>query len=180
MWVHNPDGAGYMFARSGRVEIHKGFMFFSDFLDAVTWERFTESDSVVYHFRISTQAGRTPEMTHPFPLTGKLNQCEYLDLTCPLGIAHNGIIPITTDHNETRYSDTALFITRYLSKLISSRNDLNNVDLMRDIQQLGGWSRFAFLDGTGEVFTVGNFTEIDGILLSNTLHLTAEKLREVM
>ena len=68
MFLNNPHGAGYMFAREGCVHIHKGFMDIDSFLSAVKAENFTAKDSVVYHFRISTQAGVNPEMTHPFPL----------------------------------------------------------------------------------------------------------------
>ena len=57
MFRRNPHGAGYMYARDGKVTIHKGFMNIEDFLSAVHAERFTPQDSVVYHFRISTQAG---------------------------------------------------------------------------------------------------------------------------
>ena len=71
MFYRNPHGAGYMFARDGKVTIHKGFMDFDSFLGAVRSEHFTKADSVVYHFRISTQAGVNPEMTHPFPLSNQ-------------------------------------------------------------------------------------------------------------
>ena len=64
MFLNNPHGAGYMVARGGRVEIHKGFMNLGDYLRAIRAECFTLQDSVVYHFRISTQAGVGPEMTH--------------------------------------------------------------------------------------------------------------------
>ena len=71
MFYRNPHGAGYMFARDGRVEIRKGFMRLDEYLRAIREERFTAADSVVYHFRISTQAGVNPEMTHPFPLSNR-------------------------------------------------------------------------------------------------------------
>ena len=58
------DGAGYMYARDGKVTIHKGFMNIEDFLTAVHAEQFTPQDSVVYHFRISTQTGVNAPMTH--------------------------------------------------------------------------------------------------------------------
>ena len=54
MFHRNPHGAGYMFARGGRVIIHKGFMNPDDYLRAIREEHFTAADSVVYHFRIST------------------------------------------------------------------------------------------------------------------------------
>ena len=64
MFRRNPHGAGYMYARNGKVTIHKCFMIIEDFLSAVHTERFTPQDSVVYHFRISTQAGVNAAMTH--------------------------------------------------------------------------------------------------------------------
>ncbi len=76
MFRRNPHGAGYMYARDGKVTIHKGFMNIEDFLSAVHAERFTPQDSVVYHFRISTQAGVNAAMTHPFPLSN--HPLEYL------------------------------------------------------------------------------------------------------
>lgn len=171
MWEHNHDGAGYMFARSGSVEIHKGFMTFDEFWHAVRSERFTQDDAVVYHFRISTQAGRTPQMTHPFPLTRNLSNCELLDVSCPVGIAHNGIIPVTTDWTETRYSDTALFITKYLSRMVRSRDDLLNPEKLGRIEQLGGWSKFALMTGDGEIITIGRWSKSNGYLISNRNHI---------
>ena len=112
MYTNNPHGAGYMYARNGIVHIHKGFMTWEDFERNIKAEAFTEADPVVYHFRISTQAGVKPTMTHPFPLTDDLSLCEALDVTCPVGLAHNGIISMTSFAKEVKYSDTAYFITR--------------------------------------------------------------------
>ena len=80
MFRRNPHGAGYMYARDGKVTIHKGFMNIEDFLAAVHAEQFTPQDSVVYHFRISTQAGVNAPMTHPFPLSNQLRMMRSLDL----------------------------------------------------------------------------------------------------
>ena len=75
MFNRNPHGAGYMFARDGWVTIHKGFMDLDDYLQAIRAEHFTASDSVVYHFRISTQAGVSLAMTHPFLLSNCRSFC---------------------------------------------------------------------------------------------------------
>ena len=170
MFDRNPDGAGYMVARDGRVEIHKGFMGLGEFLDVIKAEHFTIKDPVVYHFRISTQAGVTPEMTHPFPLTSVLKYTRALDVTCQCGIAHNGIIQLTSDPTQTRYSDTALFITRYLSRMLHSPADLRNRELLNQIHDLAK-SKLAILDGTGHIATVGQFFNQDGLLLSNLNHM---------
>lgn len=123
MYSRNPHGAGYMVARNSRVEIHKGFMSLTDFKAAVRRENFTADDVIVYHFRIATQAGVNPTMTHPFPLTKTIEYMTKLDLKCPIGVAHNGIIPMTSNGDKT-YSDTALYIANYLTRLIRNTKDL--------------------------------------------------------
>lgn len=172
MFYRNPHGAGYMYARGGKVTVHKGFMDFESFRKAVRDEHFTAFDSVVYHFRISTQAGVNPEMTHPFPLSNQLPRMRTLDLTCRCGIAHNGIIRLTTDPTNTRYSDTAVFITEYLASIIRKPRDLRNQDLLDHIYDLAK-SKFAIMDGSGYVATVGEFINEGGILYSNGSFATA-------
>ena len=167
MYDNNPDGAGYMFARDGKVHIHKGFMTYVDFEKAIKAEKFTKDDPVVYHFRISTQAGVNPEMTHPFPLTDNLEYCESLDLTCPVGLAHNGIITMTSFKKETRYSDTAYFIAWYMTKLIRTEEDITDPCVGDMIEALTN-SKWAMLDGaTGDIVTVGKFQNDKGLLFSN-------------
>ena len=169
MFRQNPDGAGYMFARNGKVAIHKGYMDVADFLDAIRSERFTAKDSVVYHFRISTQAGVNPAMTHPFPLSNQLEVMKALDVVCGCGIAHNGIIRLTTDPNEKEYSDTALFIAEYLSKYIRRPSDLLSQPLLNMVEHLIR-SKMAILDGSGYIATVGTFFNERGLLFSNLHH----------
>ena len=151
---NNPDGAGYMVARAGRVEIHKGFMTFEDFWRNVHAERFTAADPVVYHFRISTQAGVNPEMTHPFPLSRKPTDLRALDLNCPIGVAHNGIIPATVD-KDSSYSDTAIYIARYLTRLIRKPSDLDDPYIADLIEFTTGSSRMAIMDGDGAIVHTG-------------------------
>lgn len=171
MFENNPDGAGYMFARDGKVYIHKGFMEWKDFERSIKAEKFGKEDPVVYHFRISTQAGVRPTMTHPFPLTEKLELCEKLDLSCSVGIAHNGIIHMTSDTKETRFSDTAIFITDYMTRLIRSKADLTDPAVLNMIDHLTN-SKWAMINGfTGEISTVGKFTNKGGIMYSNDSYL---------
>ena len=166
MFAHNPHGAGYMTARNGHVEIHKGFMCLDDYLRAIRSERFTAKNSVVYHFRISTQAGVNPEMTHPFPLSNQPDRLRELDPHCQFGVAHNGVIRLTSDPNNNRYSDTALFITGYLSRIIRNRDTLRDQHILSAIYQITQ-SKFAIMDGTGYVATVGAFVNERGLLFSN-------------
>ena len=166
MFLNNPHGAGYMFARDGRVHIHKGFMDIDSFLSAIKAEHFTAKDSVVYHFRISTQAGVNPEMTHPFPLSNRLPIMKALDVECPYGVAHNGIIRLTSDTSQREYSDTALFITRYMAQMVHGLDDLKDAQLLNRIERLAG-SKLAIMDGSGYIATIGHFINERGLLFSN-------------
>ena len=170
MFHHNPHGAGYMFARGGRVIIHKGFMNPDDYLRAIRAECFTLQDSVVYHFRIRTQAGVGPEMTHPFPLSTRPERMRHLDLSCRCGVAHNGVIRLTSDPSNERYSDTAIFITDYLSHIIRRRADLRDQRVMDSIFQIAQ-SKFAIMDSGGYIATVGKFIDERGLLFSNASYL---------
>ena len=166
MFLRNPDGAGYMVARDGKVTIHKGFMNLDEFLNSLKAEHFTAKDSVVYHFRISTQAGINPSMTHPFPLSNRLPHMKALDVECPCGVAHNGIIRLTSDPNQHEYSDTALFITRYMAQMVHGLDDLKDAQILNRIERLAG-SKLAIMDGSGYIATIGHFINERGLLFSN-------------
>lgn len=178
MFKNNPDGAGYMTVKDKRVIIHKGFMDCKDFVRAIKSEHFTEADPVVYHFRISTQAGVNPRMTHPFPLTVNPVNCEKLDLKCSIGLAHNGIIRMTSDFKEKRYSDTAIFITDYMTRLIRDRKDMRDPATIEMIERLTD-SKWAIMDDSGEIVTAGHFIESGGILYSNFTYANVKPISTV-
>ena len=170
MFQRNPHGAGYMVARDGAVRISKGYMNADSFIDAIRAEHFTAKDAVVYHFRISTQAGVNPEMTHPFPLSNRLAHMKALDVDCECGVAHNGIIRLTSDPDNKEYSDTALFITKFLSRIVRRPEDLKDENVLALVHSLAG-SKLAIMDASGYVATVGNFINERGLLFSNDSYL---------
>lgn len=167
MWSNNPHGAGFMYQRDGKVYTKKGYMKFNDFYEAVKAENFTKDDVVVYHFRISTQGGVNPEMTQPFFYTNDIVKTKELEAVTKLGIAHNGIIPMTT-YSDKEYSDTAHFVAEYLPVIVRNMNDLNNphtLELLGEVLH----SKMVFLDFKGHVTRVGNFIrEDDGLIYSNS------------
>lgn len=172
MFQTNPHGAGYMTARNGRVEISKGFLTWEDFIHAVRHERFTAADPVVYHFRISTQAGTGAAMTHPFPLTNHIEQCKRLDAACPIGVAHNGVIQLTSDPREKEYSDTAHYVAEFLCHLVRDPADLRDQSILSAIERTTR-SRWAIMDSGGYIATVGDFIEEGGLLYSNATYRSA-------
>lgn len=167
MFEANPHGAGYMCVTDdGLVEIQKGFMTLEDLMRELKTRKFTKKDVVIYHFRISTQAGVNPYMTHPFPLTRDLENTKLLGCTCPVGIVHNGIIPCTS-RKDDEYSDTALFITQYLSGMIENASDLLDDGIQHRIENLLQ-SKMAIMDGKGNYITIGKFfTDKSGLIYSN-------------
>lgn len=171
MFISNPDGAGFMYTKDGNVYIEKGFMEFEDLEKALNIHNFTKDDVIVYHFRISTQGGVRPELSHPYPLTKYWEKCLSLDLMCKCGIVHNGIIRMTSDYKETRFNDTIKFITEYLIKLVRNSDDLKNANVLEMIEHLTN-SKWALLDGSGTVATIGNFINDKGLLFSNSSYLT--------
>ena len=93
-----------------------------------------------------------------------------LDLSCRVGVAHNGVIRLTSDPNNERYSDTAIFITDYLSQIILRRADLRDQRVLDSIFQIAQ-SKFAIMDGRGYIATVGKFIDEHGLLFSNASYL---------
>ena len=160
---NNPHGAGFMYARDGKVHIRKGFMAGDDFLDAVYHEHFGTDDAVVYHCRIATQGGRGKAMTHPFPLSPRLTDMCCIKSACSIGVAHNGVIALTADPR-SQYSDTALFVARYLPRIITGPADLRDHIALDDIRTAAG-GRFALMDGSGYIATTGDWIEAEGGLL---------------
>lgn len=170
MWARNPDGAGFMFARNGKLTIRKGFMDLNSLMQALADANIQESEPLVLHFRISTQAGITPQMTHPFPVSAYYSELEKLE-SCPqIGFAHNGIIARTSGKN-ARYSDTALFVAKYVNELLRQPCDVSKRALLEAIGALAPNNRFAVMNRYGKIATIGEFRERDGLLYSNLNHI---------
>ncbi len=121
MFHHNPHGAGYMYARDGKVTIHKGFMN----IRRITSRRSARNTSPRRQrgVPLSNQhaGGRKPRHDPSVPAFKSAGPMRTLDLTCRSGVAHNGVIRLTCDPNNKRYSDTAIFVADYLSRILHTR-----------------------------------------------------------
>lgn len=169
----NKDGAGYMFATNGKVHIVKGLMSFNAFKNSLNNTRKKYGDDIpyVFHFRISTQGGVNKELCHPYPLTDDMEAMKKLNNITNIGVAHNGIISLTSSWGETSYNDTMLFIADYLSELVKNRNDL--IKFRTLIQRLTIGNRLALLFDDGNIELTGSgWIEEDGIFYSNTSYQT--------
>ena len=165
---NNDDGAGFMYVHGGEVHIKKGYETFEAFMNALNKARALTGDKVPYvmHFRIATQ-GYEKTMTHPFPLSSNMNNLKRLRTKCSIGVAHNGILDITSDGAKT-YSDTMKFITDYLSNIIQSYDWYKNKRTKKLIEYLIEGSRLAILDAHSHCELMGKGWECDnGIYYSN-------------
>lgn len=170
MWVNNPHGAGIMYAGDdGKVYIDKGFMDWTSFIGRIhtLGEPETLKDmAIVMHFRIATHGGINPNNTHPFPVSGRIDALKKLRQACKVGVAHNGIIPITPREG---ISDTMEFIASELAPLAAVRpkwykDKPTLAKIGKRIQ-----SKLAVLDGAGVISYYGDFiAEKDGMIYSNT------------
>lgn len=165
---NNSDGAGFMYSYQGEVHIKKGYETFKGFMNALNASRAITGDKVPYvmHFRIATQ-GYEKTMTHPFPLSAKMSNLKKLKIKCNIGIAHNGILDITSDGAKT-YSDTMKFITDYLSLIIRGYDWYEDKRTCQLIEKLIDGSRLAILDKNDHCELMGKGWEEDkGVHYSN-------------
>lgn len=161
MFEANPHSAGYMFARDGKVEIHKGYKSIEELMQDIETEKFTESDVVIYHFRIATQANRI-EMSQPFPITEDIEDLEALDIISDAGIAHNGILR-QTSNGDPYLSDTAIYIReRIAGRKITLR-------LVKKLAADTVGSKLVLLKGNGKFYLTGSWSCEDGLYYSNEI-----------
>ena len=167
MWDHNPDGAGIMYVENGMVRVEKGFMKYKSFakkLDQLEKRLDMTKTPVVMHFRMTTHGGTKPENCHPFPITDSIGALRKTQSTTDVGVAHNGIIPITPRKD---ISDTMEYIASQLAPLKRALPRFyENKNAMLLIKNAID-SKMAFLNKEGKIYTVGNFVEDEGILYSN-------------
>ena len=168
MFEHNSDGAGFMFTKNNKVHIQKGYMTFKAFYKALKKYKSEWYDQpFVLHFRISTQAGVNQACCHPFPLSDDMAQLKKLHNDTDMGIAHNGIISLTSSYSKTAtHSDTMEFITDYLSLIIKDKNYYKHKNTVELIKRLAE-SKLAILDNKGHCELIGNFVKDNGIYYSN-------------
>lgn len=178
MWNRNPDGAGFMFPKDGKVHIEKGFMELDDFMDALQ-EANIENDfkalPLVMHFRISTHGGVIPGNTHPFPISKSVQRMHSLTNDCEYAVAHNGIISITPQRKDI--SDTMEYIRSVINPIKCEYSDwMFDQNILDFIEGSINYSRMVFMNGEGQMSTVGkwHFDWLTGLYYSNLNYITSK------
>lgn len=177
MYDRNPDGAGYMFnGKDQMVHIRKGFMNFEKFKNSFEQDlKKNPNSTFVTHCRIGTQGGNTAEMTHPYPLIADYKQMKLTNARVDIGVAHNGIINLTSNHLVFDHNDTMEFIKDYLNPLVRFGN-LRNEKRIRQLAErlIGSYNKIVILYGDGDMTILNKQLFIEdketGLLFSNTTY----------
>jgi len=159
-WNSNNDGAGVIYRYAGFVKWKKGVMRKDDLRSFV--EKL--NPPYVIHFRAATHGSECPELTHPFlvsmsnPLEGILKQGQYL-------LMHNGVdsdaikmLMIAMFAKGQKWNFREMSDTRAIAILLSVLG-------IEAVSQFSG--KFVIVDHKFNIRTYGQFTEKNGILLSN-------------
>ena len=169
MWTHNPDGAGFMYAKDGKVYIEKGFMTLNSLkkaLDTLGEREDLTSLPMVLLFMIGTAGGNTPANTHPFPISSKLEDLQAKFITADVAMAHNGVLDVIPTRKDI--SDTMEFVMSDLAWLNEDLPEFWKRDSVQYLlEDLIGHNKLAFLDKHGDIVMIGKFISDHGIYYSN-------------
>ena len=170
-WEHNPDGAGFCFNNGKRVIIHKGYMTFDEFYNALKISdklHNLKTRDVAIHFRISTSGGVKPQNTHPFAISNNMDDLIKTHSKCNGAFIHNGII---SGYGDKQYSDTMYYVT----DIISNIKDLEHSQKLIDRLATEKHSRFAILTRNGFILG-GDWVKDNNIFYSNTTYKPYKKV----
>ncbi len=165
---NNSDGAGIMWAENGAVHIRKGFMnydTFNDYIDKLGNRINLTDTALVMHFRITTHGATNPQTCHPFPISKKIKDLKRTSFTTDIGVAHNGIIRIKCI---PKLSDTQSYIVKRLYSIYKRDSAFFKDTATMNVIEKEIQSKMCFLTSEGELYTIGNFIEEDGVLYSNS------------
>jgi hypothetical protein len=178
----NKDGAGFAFARDGKVYVNKGLMTFDAFktaLELATRDMDTTETPMLFHFRIGTHGSKNaPEHTHPFPLSGDYKAMQSLTFETDTAIAHNGIATFGSLIGWQGYvrsgvisdaSDSMELIAKVFYPLsVLNAQYLQNPDIVALIKEILKSNKIAMLHADGSFDIFGDFITDEGLLYSNS------------
>lgn len=164
-WDNNPDGAGFCYNDGHNVIIHKGYMDFKSFYNAFKIcarnNNFVNKD-VAIHFRISTGGGVTPQNTHPFMISTRMNDLQRTYAKCKDAFIHNGVI---SGYGTKDFSDTM----EYVTEIIANIKDIDHSNALINKLANEKHSRFAVVTRKGFMLG-GSWVKDAGIYYSNTTY----------
>jgi len=172
-FTNNPDGAGLMWADGdGSVHVRKGLMS-REAVEATLRQLAAEgidlkAAAVVLHWRIATQGGSTPALTHPFPVSADDEVLAATSSRCRVAVAHNGVISLCSTWSKAEtHSDTHLFVRDYATLVISSERWWQRKASVQLLERMSK-SKLAVLGSDQHCELIGGFHKAaDGCWWSN-------------
>ena len=176
----NPDGAGYSYSYKGTVYTYKGFFNFNKFYNQLMEcdkEYNLKEQGVLIHCRISTHGLTNAANCHPFALTSNENKLKSTFTKSKFSVIHNGICSCTSSVSKKEpFSDTALFVRDYLSKIATYDGWFYNPNTIALIEQLID-SKMAILNCNGEIIATSGFHKAsDGNYYSNYSYMERDPI----
>jgi len=131
----NAHGAGFVTARKGVLEIHKGFFTFDAFRAAYLPHAHKQA---AIHFRLATHGDRNEANCHPFSVTDEI------------AMIHNGILSIDTS-DAKEMSDTWHYVQYVLRPLALENRDFYSHGSIKFLGESAiSGSKFVFLRADGD------------------------------
>ena len=160
----NPDGAGFMYAKSKKLNIQKGFFDFNKFYEAYKKH---EVNKCIIHFRIKTHGKIDETNCHPFHINDSM------------GFVHNGTI---SGFGNNIHSDTIQFNEAILQKLVGKWGNLSLFEdpIVNLIEGRIGYSKLIMLDrhGNHKIFNEDKGQWDGGVWYSNTSYKPKPKYEQ--
>lgn len=144
----NPHGCGFV----SKTHHYKG-MNFAKFLKAI--HEVPTNEACIIHFRLATHGSKCKANCHPFNRGS-------------VWFAHNGILSIRPEGDMTD-SETAFQNIIYPA---IQKYGFKSQFVTRVINRIIGYSKFAMMDGDGNIRTFGEFISYQGRLYSNLHHIS--------
>lgn len=170
-----------MYTDKKQVFIYKGFMEFDDFYEkicSINKKIDLESKSCVFHFRIGTSGRKKSKKNcHPFPISDNERFLKESHIITDIGVAMDGLIHEFIQE-KCDLSDTMMFIKEFLYPFYFYDKKFLFNKKTKDIIFTITNSKFVFLDQFGNICTIGEFIEDNGLLLSNASY-TLDKYNEM-
>lgn len=172
----NKDGAGFMYCYENRVHIIKGLMTFKDFMKEINKLKDKVGDlkdiNLVMHFRIGTKGKNDKATTHPFPITNKVGKLTSTNISCDIGMVHNGVI-YEYSKDKDLLSDTQHFIKEFVYGLkVLNHNFLEYKQIRDMLLKSCENTKLVFLTDRDKLYYIGEFIEEDGVKYSNGTYKT--------
>jgi predicted glutamine amidotransferase len=166
---NNPDGAGILYEKDGKLHIEKGFMTFDSFKRHYEKLNFSDKDIFVLHFRIATQGNIDQYTCHPFPISHKVKHLKATTFHTNFAMVHNGCISMKDENDDL--SDSQLFVRDVLSQL-NPADIYNDGPVKNLISMSTSGSKLLLWHTEYGIMTTGLWQKDKEIYYSNDTHKT--------